>query len=368
MTAPRLSVLAVAPYPRSAPSTRFRVAQLIPALASLGVDVHLHPFLSEGDYAVVRRGVSSEALGAVVRGFEGVRSVLATASRYDAVLVQRGIGLLLDGLLLQSLVRTNVPLLYDFDDSVFLPQERGRRWVEMLRAPARTTRDFCRGAEVILAGNEYLAGWARDAVGSENASRVTVLPSAVDTDLYRPGPHRDARRQPTLGWVGTNTTLAYLEALAPALVRLGERIAFRLLVVAGTRRPHLPGVPHEFVPWAPSDETAPFHHMDVGLYPLDDSPWSLGKCGFKAIQYLACGVPCVASPVGVLRDIVTPGETGLHASSMSEWVEACAFLLTDPAARTRMGAVGRARVEAEYSVRRVAPTLAEAVGRAVEAM
>ena len=115
------------------------------------------------------------------------------------------------------------------------------------------------------------------------------------------------------------------------------------------------------MPWDGGREVAHVQALDVGLYPLDDSPWSRGKCGFKALQYLACGVPCVASPVGVLGDIVRPGETGLHARSQEEWVDACAALLSDPARRAAMGVRGRALVEERYSVRVAAPFLAEAL-------
>jgi len=109
--------------------------------------------------------------------------------------------------------------------------------------------------------------------------------------------------------VGSDGTVPYLESLGPALRELAGRVRHRLVVVAGARHPHLPGVSYDFVPWRPESEVAHFQALDVGLYPLDDTPRNRGKCGFEALQSLACGVPCVASPVGVLRDIVRPWET-----------------------------------------------------------
>jgi len=204
---------------------------------------------------------------------------------------------------------------------------------------------------------------------------VRVLPSVVDTTAFRPGsPGREAGTEPgapppggggetpllpTLGWVGSNSTLPYLERLAPALAALREQLRYRLLVVAGGRRPHLPGVPYDYERWTPAREVACFQELDVGLYPLDDTPWSRGKCGFKAIQYLACGVPCVASPVGVLREIVRPGETGLHATDTASWTAACARLLQAPEERARMGREGRERVVRDYSVQAAVETLVE---------
>jgi glycosyltransferase involved in cell wall biosynthesis len=356
-------VLALAPYPETAPSTRFRVVQLQPALSALGVEVTLHPFLSGAAYRTLQRGGALRAVRVLAQAFASVRRVLEGAGAYDVVLVQRGIGLLLDQRFLGGLERRGIPLVYDFDDAVFLGQEGGRRWLEALRDPPGTTRAFCRAARVVLAGNGYLADFARRAVGRRHAHRVRVVPSVVDTDRFVPGARHEG--VPRLGWVGSDTTVPYLEVLAPALAELARRVPHRLVVVAGARRPVLPGVDYDFVPWKPEDEAAHFQRLDVGLYPLDASPWSLGKCGFKAIQYLACGVPCVASPVGVLRDIVRPGETGLHATGTAEWVEACARLLAEPAERARMGSAGRALVEDAYSVRGVAPRVARAVEEAL---
>ncbi len=360
MSADALRVLALAPYPETSPSTRYRLAQLEPALARHGVRLELKPFLSEDEHRAVRSGRALGAAGRTVLGaFRRVRRVVDGAGAWDVVLVQRGIALLFDRGLLGRLVRTGTPVVYDFDDAVYLPQEHGRRLVEALRDPERTTRAFCRAARVVLAGNEHLAAFARSAVGPGAEARVRILPSVVDTERFAPAAH-DAD-VPTLGWVGSDSTVPYLEALAPALLELAARVPHRLVVVAGTRRPHLPGVTYDFVPWRPDAEAAHFQGLDVGLYPLDDTPWSRGKCGFKALQYLACGVPCVASPVGVLRDIVRPGETGLHADGPAAWVEACARLLADGAERARMGRAGRALVKAAYSVDAAAPRLVAAL-------
>lgn len=359
----RLRVLALAPYPETSPSTRYRLAQLEPALLARNVSLTLHPFLSTDEHGRVRGGSLLARARTLARALKRARRVVAAADAWDVVLVQRGIGLLFDRSLLKRLLRTRTPLVYDFDDAVYLPQEQGRRWVETLRDPDGTTRAFCRAAHVVLAGNDHLAAFAHDVVGAEAAGRVRVLPSVVDTDRFAPAA-RDAG-VPTLGWVGSDSTVPYLESLGPALRELAGRVPHRLVVVAGARRPHLPGVTYDFVPWSPDTEVAHFQALDVGLYPLDDTPWSRGKCGFKALQYMACGVPCVASPVGVLRDIVRPEETGLHADNPAAWVDACERLLTDPEARARMGHAGRALVLAEYSVDTAVPRLLAAVRTAL---
>ena len=350
-----MRVLALAPYPESAPSTRFRLVQFHAALKAQDVELTLHPFLSTRAYAAVQSGGPGAGLS-LARSFAELRRVVDQASRYDVVLIQRGLALLFDQTLLARLARSDVPLVYDFDDAVFLPQEGGRWWLERARDPRETAEAFCRAAGAIFAGNDYLADFARGVVGAAAADRVHVIPSVVDTDQLAPAERRvDAL--PTLGWVGSDSTLPYLESLADVLRTLAGRVPHRLLVVAGRRRPRLPGVALEFEPWSASRETELLGRIDVGLYPLDDTPWTRGKCGFKALQYLACAAPCVASPVGVLPGIVRAGETGLLASSPDEWIQACTRLLGDAEERARLGAQGRDLVVERYSVSAVAPVI-----------
>lgn len=357
-----MRVLAVAPYPATAPSTRFRVGQFLDPLAERGVHVTLHTFLDEAGHRRVRAGSTSPGgLAAVARGVRRLRKVLAAGSRdADVVWIQRGLTSFFDGTFLRRLAAEGPPIVYDFDDAVYLPQEGGRRWLETVRTPEATTRAFCRAAAVVLAGNEHLAAFAREAVAGAGERTVRVLPSVVDTHRFRPG---DAHRPgpPTVGWVGSATTLPYLEALRPALEALRDRVDHRLLVVAGAEPPDLGDLPVDFRPWTPETEATVFQELDVGLYPLDATPWSLGKCGFKALQYLACEVPVVASPVGVLRDIVRPGETGVLATGAEAWTGAVAGLLADPARRAALGRRGRALVEARYSVTSALPALETAL-------
>lgn len=361
MTPPRpLRVLALAPYPASAPSTRVRVSQFLPGLEAAGIQVRLHPFLDEDGYRAVRGGPGRAAAG-VARAVARLAGTLGGLDTVDVVWVQRGVAPLADLGVMRAVAAAGTPLVFDFDDAVFLPQERGRPWVEAARRPGPVTAAWCRQAAVVLAGNGHLASYAREAVGRAGAHVVRMLPSVVDTDVLTPGvvPVDDP---PTLGWVGTDSTVPYLESLAPALEALARRMAFRLLVVAGERSPRVPrSVDLEVVRWTPEGEVDALRRMHVGLYPLDDTPWSRGKCGFKALQYLACGIPCVASPVGVLPHIVVPGRTGFLAASAGAWVESCATLLADPEGRARMGAEGRARVEAEYSLTSALPRLAGAL-------
>jgi len=355
-----LRVLALSLYPESAPSTRFRLAQFIPPLRAAGIDMTIRPFLTNEEYAIARRSGPIRAAQQLMKGFRRLMATVASSGDFDVVIVQRNLAPVLDRSFLAALQRKGVPIVFDFDDAVFLRLEGGRPWLETLRAPQVTATEFCRAASVILAGNEYLAGFARKAVGAANAQRVRIFPSVIDTDRFVPA-SESAGRLPTLGWVGSDTTVPYLERLAPELARLRDVCEYRLVVVAGKARPEMGNLEYEFIPWSEKTEVEVFHQLDVGLYPLDDTPWSRGKCGFKAVQYLSCGVPCVASPVGPLVSIVRHGESGFHARTDDDWLGYCRRLLEDSALRERMGRVGRESVIDSFSLASATPLLVAAL-------
>jgi glycosyltransferase involved in cell wall biosynthesis len=153
-----------------------------------------------------------------------------------------------------------------------------------------------------------------------------------------------------LVWVGSASTLRGLEAARPLLEEVGRRVpGLRLKLVCDSflRLRHLAVVP---CPWSQAAEAADIAAADVGISWLPDDLWSRGKCGLKVLQYMAAGLPVVANPVGVQADLVRSGETGLLARTPAEWADALGRLAADPELRRRLGAAGRRRVEADFSV------------------
>jgi glycosyltransferase involved in cell wall biosynthesis len=244
------------------------------------------------------------------------------------------------------------PYVLDLDDAIF--HNYDRHPLRAVRALyARKIDRLMRGAALVTAGNGYLAARARDA----GAPWVEVLPTVVDLDRYPQCARGPASEVLTVGWIGSPATVHYLDALASPLRRLSGERRLRLCVVGGGEV-RLTGVEVETVAWSPQSESRAIARFDIGVMPLADSPWERGKCGYKLIQYMACGVPVVASPVGVNASLVSEGENGYLAADDDAWYVALARLGSDPTLRAALGAAGRRRVEREYCVQVTAPRLA----------
>jgi glycosyltransferase involved in cell wall biosynthesis len=201
-----------------------------------------------------------------------------------------------------------------------------------------------------VAGNEYLAAMFR-----QRGRSVTVLPTCVDPAHYIVKQH--AAADPLrLVWIGSSSTLPYLAEIVPALRQIQN---IRLITIADRTIDDAAGLNVEHVPWSLQSEAASLIRGDIGIAPTPDDRWTRGKCGFKIIQYMAAGLPVIASPVGANAEIVREGETGLLVSTPQQWIDAIVRLAGDPTLRGRMGRAGRERVVREYSIERAADVWAQ---------
>ena len=289
--------------------------------------------------ALEKAGISCSVVAAH-RGDPERATLLEQARQADVVFLQRR---LLNGWDFRALRRASRRLVFDFDDAISIKDDLAGARRSATRA-ARFRRSVLH-ADRVIAGNAHLAAQ----VPSRARRKVTVIPSVTDTARWRPEPRGPSSGPPTIGWLGSASTLPYFEALGAPLARVQHATGCRVVVVAD-RAPATPGVDVDFHPWQMNHEVAELNAMDVGLMPLPDSPWTRGKCGYKLILYLACGVPAVASPVGVNPDIVRHGETGLLADDPDDWVATLEQLLADRALRQRLGQSGREHVEQHYSL------------------
>ena len=352
-----MRVLALTPHPRdTSPGQRYRIEQWEPHLKSRGIDIVYAPFSSpELAEILYAPGERIAKLAGFASAYARQLDTARKANEFDLVYIFREAALIGPAAIESLIRRRNAAVVFDFDDAIFLRyRSPSNGYLSYLKFPSKT-KTLCRLARHVMAGNDHLAAFAARYNGS-----VTVVPTTIDTDRYRPE-LREQRASPngmpTIGWTGSHSTVRHLEAAVPALERLARTRPFRLVVI-GAPPPRVEGARVEARPFRSSTEAQDLADLDVGIMPLPDDPWTRGKCGCKALQYMGLGIPTVLSPVGANADIVHHGENGLWARNDDEWVGALRRLIDDGELRARLGARGRKTVEEHYSARVVAPKVA----------
>ena len=272
-------------------------------------------------------------------------NLLAKARQADAVIVQRKLPTRWQ---LHFLRRNAKLLLFDFDDAIFGRDSYATKGIPSVRRQSRF-RATCAAADAVIPGNAFLG---EQAARWTISSRVHVIPTCVDPEAYPLARHESRSVGVQLVWVGSSSTLQSLEAIRHLLNTLGQSLPGLQLKLVCDRSLHLEYLPVIPVTWSETTEASELAGADIGVCWMPDDDWSRGKCGLKLLQYMAAGLPVVANPIGVQKEIVRHGETGFLADTAEEWQNAICQLATDSALRRRMGAAGRRRLAADYSVER----------------
>lgn len=269
----------------------------------------------------------------------------------DAVVLQRW---LYPAWRLALLRRAASCLVFDLDDAIFYRDSNHRRGAQSLRRMGRF-RATVRAADAVLAGNAFLA---EQAAAVDGPGKVHDLPTCVDPTLYPTAAHRRAPGQLKLAWIGSRSTaISLLEAQA-GLRRAAQRVPGLVFRLVCDWFPDLgPDIAVEHCLWNAACEASDLAEADAGVSWLPDHPWSRGKCGLKVLQYMAAGLPVVANPIGVHRDMIEHGRTGFLAETPDEWAAAIERLAASPALRAEMGRAARQFVADHYSVQRWAGLL-----------
>lgn len=357
-----MRVLALVPnlYDTS-PGQRFRLEQWMPLLHAHGVEVTLAPFECAELHALLHQpGKIARKLRLIGQAFWRRVQTLARVRDYDVVYVFREASLFGPPIFEYWVKRAGVPMIFDFDDAIFVSYvSPSNGYLSYLKFPGKT-RTICQLSAHVMAGNPYLAEYA----GQVN-DHVTIIPTTIDTEKYSSKSVSSSTNRPVIGWSGSFSTVQHLDTLRGALQRLAREKRFKLRVI-GTPHYKLEGVEVEALPWSAATELDDLGALDIGVMPLPDDQWSKGKCGLKALQYMALGVPTICSPVGVNSEIIQDNENGLLAASEDEWVEKLSLLLASPELRHRLGAAGRATVEQKYSAIVQAPRVYQLIKAAAD--
>lgn len=345
-----LRVLLLTRYGALGASSRLRAYQYLPYLRSLGLQVSTFPFFPDSYQEDLYTG-RSRRWGKVAAAYLLRLWRLLRAPAFDLVWIEYELLPWLPAFGERLLAGLQIPYVVDYDDAIYHRYELHPSAVVRLLLGKKIDVVMSRAA-VVIVGNDYLAKRARSA----GAKRVECLPTVVDIDRYPVAAPTNGTVL-IVGWIGSPGTVKYLSLVRPVLADL-VRAGNARLVVVGPRELPFGGVPAEVRPWSETTEVADILRFDVGIMPLPDEPWERGKCGYKLIQYMACGRPVIASPVGANRQIVEEGVNGFLARTDDEWRAAFHSLAAAPELRRRLGLAGRQKVEAQFTTRVTAPRLA----------
>lgn len=348
-------------YPVEAAATRFRLQQFVEPLRSSGIDLTISPFFNRAQFSAIY-----SSGGAVSKAFTSLRSFLSRSGgilksrKYDLIYVQRE-AMIFGPPIFEWLYRRvgNVPMVLDLDDATYVAYVSPTygRLGSFFKFFGKTD-SLIRYAAVVVCGNRFIAEYVES-----KGTKAVVIPTVVDTAVFCPvSKDNDV---PVIGWIGTHSTFPFMEKLFPVLTRLAAEHKFILRIIgSGQKDITIDGVNVETLDWDIDREVSDFQHLDIGLYPMfltrsANTAWINGKSGFKAIQYLAVGVPFVMSPVGVCAEIGEPGLTHFNAITEEDWYNPLNDLLSDSDLRKSMGQAGRVHSEQEYRLDKIADILAD---------
>lgn len=356
-----LRVLALGKYGELAASSRQRMVQYRAPLASAGIALTFEPLLGDTYVKAIadERGARLKVL--LAGYFQRLRRLLAPG-HVDVIWVQSDLLPYVPGVLETAMLPREIPVVYDCDDAIFHGYDSHKSPI-VRQLLGGKMRPLLRRAKAATCGNDYLRTYV-----AKYCANSVVVPTVVDTQIYRPraGGNVEVASQPIVGWIGSASTWSYTTPFEPVLRALVARNEIAVRVVgAGARSKTVDAF--TFVDWTLDDEVDEISRFDIGIMPLTDDLWSRGKCGYKLIQYMACGLPVIASPVGVNAKIVKHGENGFLASTEQEWRTALETLAGDRELRARMGAAGRALAVKEYSLASQAPRVADVIRAAAVA-
>ena len=312
---------------RAVASTRLRVLQFLPLLEEAGYQVEVYP-----------PARSSRGVARITERRREEKELLRAVAGTDIVFVQKR---LFRSKFFARLREVGGRVVFDFDDAVY-----GGRHPRLSPTRARAALRFTaavRAADLVIAGNSWLAASAHA------PEKTVVLPTAVDLARYRLPPPSSSGGEVVVGWIGSSVNFRYLADVVPVLRRLrSEGVPLRLVVIAD--RPfRAGGVEIVNRRWSEISEVRDILEMDMGIMPLATDDWTRGKCAYKALQYMACGIPAVCTDFGAARDIIESGRNGFLCRTQEEWGQVLRMLAADPGLRERIGREGRRTVEEYFS-------------------
>jgi len=360
-----MKVLFWVPYPTEGPSNRYRVEQYLPYLSREGIEYSLHSFWNKSVYKYLyRKGIYARKIFYFIIGLARRIFDLIRMDSFDIVFIHRESWPLGFIIFEKIILFRKKPIIFDFDDAIFLTNvSKANNFIERFKNPQKIFKIISLSNHVI-AGNRYLADFAL-----KFNKNVTIVPSAIDTENCFPKKDvKQFKHELVVGWIGSVTTAEFLKPMDNVFKKLSEKYKYLTFKIVGTDfyGENLNNL--IFKRWSLNEEQADLQNFDIGIMPMPDNAWTRGKCGFKAILYMAVGIPVVCSPVGVNREIINDGINGFFAETDNGWIEKLSLLIEDAGLRNKIGLAGRKTIEEKYSIKVNAPKFIGIIHKAYKDM
>ncbi|HXB41683.1 MAG TPA: glycosyltransferase family 4 protein [Bacteroidia bacterium] len=333
--------------PNRSPSQRFRFEQYLDFLKQNGFDYRFSYSIREGDDKILYgKGRYLKKFFILLKTLQIRFSDWLSYKHYDIIFVQREAVMIGSTFFERKIKRTKARFVFDFDDSIWLMDtSEGNKKFEWMKNPEKTARNI-RYADMVFAGNNYLADYAR-----HYNKNIKIIPTTIDTEQYKPVAKTYTNKPIVIGWSGSITTIKHfefaLDFLKEVKNKYGDKISISL-VGDGTYTNEELGI--KGLPWIAEKELSDLNSFDIGIMPLPDDEWAKGKCGLKGLQYMALEIPTIMSPVGVNTEIIEHGKNGFLASTTQEWVDCLSQLIESIELRQKTGKTARQTVIEKYSV------------------
>lgn len=342
-----MKILILAPYPKFiTPSQRFRFEHYLPELEKNNISYDYKTFIDERDYKVIfQPGGTIKKIFIILKGFLKRTLALFTLRKYNYIYIHREASLLgppvFEWIISKILGKK---IIYDFDDAIWIPLSSDANPIASKIKCAWKVSKICRWSTIVTAGNQFLADYAR-----QYCKDTRVIPTVVDTENV----HNKIKNQEdtplTIGWTGTFTNFIHLPLATTAIKELQDKYPFEFLIIAD-KDPELKNINYTFIKWHKETEIEDLLRIHIGIMPLINTDVQLGKCAFKAIQYMSLGIPAVVTALGANCEVVDNGINGYWANTDNEWYVNLEKLILDKNLRTEMGNLSRQKIRNRYSV------------------
>jgi glycosyltransferase involved in cell wall biosynthesis len=356
-----MRILFLTQYPEQAPSPRYRVYQLVSWLEANGIECDVRPLIGEADYLKSRqKGKTIWKSWLLAKGYLGRMKLARRAADYDLVYILKGAFMYGPPRIERRIRKTGTPMVFDFDDAIYIHKpSTDHRFADRFKSLDRIP-ETVRMVDRVVVPNDYLGDYSRQL--NEN---VTVVAEAEDTDRFTVRPPHQPTNNIVIGWIGSPSTAKYLKLITPALQEICRRHPGVTIRTVGGHY-EAEGVRVENRPWTFDKEVENFHALDIGIMPLPLEEWSKGKSGCKLRQYMASGVPGVATRIGYNCELVEEGKTGFLVESQEEWIEALESLIVDHELRNRIAQAARQDVVKRFSIPVIGPKLLAALQQTID--